>query len=117
MTDSSLVHGAYQLPARTMSTYLQQRRKRKKQLLAAVVAIAGAAVILDMLPYMYKVPQNTSVLTGHAWIRELLAGHLRRFHNMLGMSKHVFCTLANELQRFSVSQIGPFQTLLPPLYP
>ena len=57
--------------------------------------------MLDMLPHMYKMPQNTSVLTGHAWVRELLAGHPRRFYNMLGMSKHVFRTLARELQEFS----------------
>ena|SRR5436190_24249952 len=71
-------------------------RKRKK-LVAALSAAAAAVVIAYMTPHMFKTPQNTSVLTGQAWVRELLAGHPRRFHNMLGMSKRVFFKLCIEL--------------------
>ena len=66
-----------------------------------MASIAAASVIVEMSPRWFKIPQNTSALSGHAWIRELLASHPRRFHNMLGMSKHVFRTLARELQEFS----------------
>jgi hypothetical protein len=49
-------------------------------------------------PHLFKTPQNTSVLTGHQWVHELLAGHPCRFHNMMGMSKAVFRELLGELQ-------------------
>ena len=41
---------------------------------------------------------HTSKLTGLAWVKELLAGHARRFYNMTGMAKHVFRRLLRELQ-------------------
>lgn len=73
-------------------------RKRKKQLAAAVAAYAAAVVTLHYTPHLFKTPQNTSILTGHAWVCELLAGHPRRFHNMMGISKHVFRNLVKELR-------------------
>jgi hypothetical protein len=41
---------------------------------------------------------NTSVLTGMAWLRELLTGHPVRFYDALGMPKHVFRKLVHELE-------------------
>lgn len=42
-------------------------------------------------------PYHTSVLTGQMWVQELLDGHPDRIHNKLGIQKHVFTQLANEL--------------------
>jgi len=76
-------------------------RRRECRAAAAAAAIAAAIVTSYITPSLFKTPQNDSALTGHAWVRELLAGHPRRFHNMMSMSKHVFRTLARELQEIS----------------
>jgi hypothetical protein len=44
---------------------------------------------------------HTSILTGEAWVRELLAGHPVRFQRSMGMAKHVFRRLVLELQVFA----------------
>ncbi|KAG1864779.1 hypothetical protein DFJ58DRAFT_613403, partial [Suillus subalutaceus] len=46
-------------------------------------------------------PQHNSILTGHAWVRELLSGHPRHFHNMMGLSKPVFRQLLHELSAYA----------------
>ncbi|CAL5422363.1 unnamed protein product [Camellia sinensis] len=42
---------------------------------------------------MAKTPCRTSILTGHAWISELYAGHMGRFEENVYMSKQVFVAL------------------------
>ena len=42
-----------------------------------------------------------SALSGQAWLQELLNGHPVRFHNNIGMSKHVFRKLVHELQMYA----------------
>jgi hypothetical protein len=79
-----------------MPACLKGRRHRK--LAAALAGTAAAVVTMTMAPHLFKTPQNTSILTRHAWVHELLSGHPRRFHNMMGMSKDVFWKLARELQ-------------------
>ncbi|KAH7903666.1 hypothetical protein BJ138DRAFT_974793, partial [Hygrophoropsis aurantiaca] len=37
-----------------------------------------------------RVPYHTSILTGHAWVLELMNGHPKRIKNNLGVSLHVF---------------------------
>jgi hypothetical protein len=76
----------------------QPSRKKKKLTASLAAAAAATAVVIYMAPQIVKTPQNDLALTGHAWVRELLTGHPRHFHNMLGMSKHVFRILARELQ-------------------
>ena len=39
-----------------------------------------------------------SILTGAAWVQELLHGHTTRFYEALGMTKPVFVQLCHELQ-------------------
>ncbi|KAH9987619.1 hypothetical protein BJV74DRAFT_773887 [Russula compacta] len=63
--------------------------------------LAAALITLHYEPYLLKTPQHTSVLTGHPWVQELLAGHPRRFHNMMAMSRHVLLKLLRELSTFS----------------
>ena len=69
-----------------------------------VYAIAGIITLLfireSLLLYVSrfnKVPQHTSVLSGQAWIDELIAGHDGRFYNEMGMQKHVFWALLSAL--------------------
>ena len=91
-----------------MHRRLQQKKRQKAAVLAAA---AAAAVIAYMSSHLVKTPQNTSSLTGHAWVRELLAGHPRRFHNMMGMSNHVFRTLSRELQEYGGLQNSKYIAL------
>jgi hypothetical protein len=35
-------------------------------------------------------PYHTSILSGEAWVKELLCGHPKQIRNELGMHKHVF---------------------------
>ncbi|KAG2075595.1 hypothetical protein BDR04DRAFT_851755 [Suillus decipiens] len=50
----------------------------RKKILALAAAFSAAAVaVASLVPYVDKVPQHTSILTGHAWVRELLTGHPR----------------------------------------
>lgn len=48
--------------------------------------------------YYVKEPVNTSILTGHGWVQELLKGHRNRIHSELGVRKHVFLSLVDELR-------------------
>ncbi|KAG2342753.1 hypothetical protein BDR05DRAFT_885721 [Suillus weaverae] len=50
-----------------------------------------------MTPYLDKESYHTSILSGFAWVQELLNGHLERIKNELGMWKHVFLALVQEL--------------------
>ncbi|ESK95655.1 transposon en spm sub-class, partial [Moniliophthora roreri MCA 2997] len=43
----------------------------------------------------------TSILTGEAWLNELLNGHSQHFQEQLGMTKYVFRKLLQELQTHS----------------
>ena len=71
-----------------------------------VYAIVGIITLLfireSLLLYVSqfdKVPQHTSVLSGQAWIDELIAGHDGWFYNEMGMQKHVFWALLSALQK------------------
>ena len=54
-------------------------------------AVAGYATHYDKTPY------HTSALSGHAWVLELLEGHPKRIRCELGLHKHVFQALIEEL--------------------
>ncbi|KAF9442362.1 hypothetical protein P691DRAFT_681624 [Macrolepiota fuliginosa MF-IS2] len=62
-------------------------------------------VTIAAVPSLLKTPQHTSILTGYMWVEELLAGHPVQFHNMLGMSKHVYLQLIDELS--SIAGLKP----------
>jgi hypothetical protein len=44
------------------------------------------------------VPVHTSWLSGQQWVDELIDGHDRRFHNEMGLCKHVFTKLVSVLE-------------------
>ena len=46
-----------------------------------------------------RVPVHTSWLSGQQWLDELVSGHPRRFHNEMGLHKHVFMKLICMLGR------------------
>ncbi|KAH9030802.1 hypothetical protein EDB84DRAFT_1255222, partial [Lactarius hengduanensis] len=46
-----------------------------------------------------RVPVHTSRLSGQQWLDELVGGHDRRFHNEMGLHKHVFRKLVLVLGR------------------
>ena len=48
--------------------------------------------------YHMKEPYHTSILSGHAWLQELLHGHPKHICTELGVHKEVFHALIGELQ-------------------
>ena len=48
--------------------------------------------------YHMKEPYHTSILSGYAWVQELLHGHPEHIHTELGVHKEVFLALVEELQ-------------------
>jgi hypothetical protein len=48
--------------------------------------------------YHLKEPYHTSILSGYAWVQELLHGHPERIHTELGVHKEVFHALITELK-------------------
>jgi len=77
----------------------QQQKLRTTALLSA--AVGGAMVMQHMTPHPIKTPMYDSKLSGEDWIQELLNSHPGWFHNNLGMSKHVFWKLVQELQMYA----------------
>ena len=47
--------------------------------------------------YYMKEPYHTSILSGYAWLQELLHGHPERICTELGVHKEVFNALIREL--------------------
>ena len=47
--------------------------------------------------YHMKEPYHTSILSGYAWLQELLHGHPERIHTELGVHKVVFHALIRKL--------------------
>jgi len=48
--------------------------------------------------YHMKEPYHTSILSGYAWVQELLHGHPERIRTELGVHKEVFNALIEELR-------------------
>jgi hypothetical protein len=84
---------------RAFQQKIQSPRSREKRKTAtAMAAIAAVAVLSQKYSANHnKQPKNTSQMTGQEWIEELLAGHPKRFYNNMGMNKHVFKQLIQEL--------------------
>ena len=79
--------------------HLATTRSPKKRRATAVVAVLAAAVLVQwkFSANFNKMVKNDSKQTGKEWLNELLAGHLKHFYNSLGMNKHVFKQLLQEL--------------------
>jgi hypothetical protein len=70
-----------------------QRRRVTRQL----SLLAAAAALVYAQQHLLRQPYHTSVLSGRAWVQELLDGHERRMREVLGLHKHVFLKLLSEL--------------------
>jgi len=64
---------------------------------AYYVHAIGIAAVLYSLPHYWKQPYHTSVLTGEAWVKELIYGHPNQIWTELGMHLHAFTALKLEL--------------------
>jgi hypothetical protein len=76
----------------------QALRKMKFMAAYAVVNIVITAAQIYASPLYNKIPYHTSALTGADCVLELLNGHPERIQNELGVHKHVFEALIEELQ-------------------
>jgi len=56
------------------------------------------AALIYADPLYNKLPYHTSALSGADWVPELLTGHPEQIRNELGVHKHVFRGLIDELK-------------------
>jgi hypothetical protein len=68
-------------------------------LIITMIQVVITATLLIAGPHYDKTPYHTSALTGVQWVCELLEGHPERIRNELGVHKHVFAQLIEELQK------------------
>ena len=81
---------------------LQEKQRRKQRKITFLSAVVGGAVVMQyMTLHLIKTPMYNSKLSGEDWVQELLHGHPGWFHDNLGMSKHVFQKLVQELQMYA----------------
>ena len=69
-----------------------------QQLIVFIVNTIIPETIKIIWQYYFKEACYTSILTGEAWVQELLHGHPKRICIALGVNKHVFHGLISELQ-------------------
>jgi hypothetical protein len=67
---------------------------------AAVVVIQAAIEVIT--PVIDRTPYHTSILSGEAWVQELLTGHKMRIRNELGVYRQTFSTLVQTLQDIGI---------------
>ena len=63
-----------------------------------IANIVTTAALIYANPLYNKIPYHTSALSGADWVLELLNGHPERIRNELGVHKHVFYGLIDELK-------------------
>ena len=81
--------------------YEKQRRvlQRLHHYIALFIAIILNNTSTLLLSLREPESYHTSILTGEGWVLELLAGHSERIRCELGVRRHVFLELIQELQR------------------
>jgi hypothetical protein len=67
-------------------------------ILLLINIVAHCTVLLLLEAHRDPEPYHTSILSGAGWLMELLLGHPDRIRCELGVSKHVFEVLVNELR-------------------
>ena len=78
----------------------QHQHVRKMMFMAAftMANIVATAALIYADPLYNKIPYHTSAFSGTDWVQELLNGHPECICNELGVHKHVFHALVEELQ-------------------
>ena len=79
--------------------------RRRLFIQAAGIFISSVAMAAQIYsaPLFDKVPYHTSALSGEAWLLELIEGHPERIKTELGMQRHVFLRLVEELRTVGLS--------------
>lgn len=92
-------------PARDSGQAANEIQRRLTQLATLFMSIllSSTAAILESVYSKVPEPYHTSVLTGQGWVMELLAGHPERIRCELGMHRHVFVELIDELHKMGYS--------------
>ena len=70
------------------------------------VQMMAMAANLYQEPNYWKQDYHTSVLSGHAWVQELVHGHPDRIYYELGMRLPVFIAFVGHLQLFGGLKIS-----------
>jgi hypothetical protein len=68
------------------------------------VAILFTSTSSLFLSFFEREPYHTSILTGEGWVTELLNGHPERIRCELGVRRHVFLELIQELQQLGYTR-------------
>lgn len=77
------------------------QHRHVQKLAAGISAIVAGSVVIQLVPHLIKTPMYNSARSGHLHTMELLRGHAGHFYEQLGMSKHVFQKLLQDLNRYS----------------
>jgi hypothetical protein len=80
---------------------IQRRRLAFLSSATAICTVCQAAIEL-VTPNIDRTPYHTSILTGEAWVQELLTGHPRRIRNELGVYRQTFSTLVETLRDIGI---------------
>jgi hypothetical protein len=76
-----------------------ERERQKWRAMAQMAALTVSSIVAVIGGSQYdKQGYHTSALSGADWVRELLDGHPERIRNELGVHKHVFHSLVDELK-------------------
>jgi hypothetical protein len=86
-------------PEEDYNAIRQRALQRLHHHIALFVAILLNGTSSLLLSLTEREPYHTSILTGEGWVMELLAGHPKRIRCELGVDRHVFLELIQELQR------------------
>ena len=71
-----------------------------------IVNVVGLATLFYSSSLYWKQDYHTSILTGDAWVNELIHGHPDRIWTELGVRLHVFLILVHELRTISGLEDG-----------
>jgi len=81
---------------RSLQQLAMQRLRHYIALFAAILLTSTSSLLLSLSE---REPYHTSILTGQGWVMELLDGHPKRIRCELGVDRHVFLELIQELRR------------------
>ena len=82
----------------------QQAQREIRRCLAQYAFLFISIILTATISILHSVysqvpePYHTSILTGEAWVLELLTGHPERIRCELGVHRHVFLELITELR-------------------
>ena len=68
----------------------------------SLLILTAVVSILDATYRQQPEPYYTSILTGQAWVIELLTGHPEHIQCELGVHRHVFIALISELHEMGL---------------